>query len=264
MRITIRIIKLCSRYTRLSIVNLFQFPFEVIMKFIDLGFTVLFLYAFWYSIAKLGIIIQGWANSEILVLAGLGVISSSLSQLGFGFRDLEYDIIEGNLDRYIIRPIPVVFTLLAEKFFIFWFLFQGVAGVIMVLCAIANSELLHYNWIPAILILVFGTLTYQGIYASVSFLSFWLGKVDNVRSIIFSLNTAKKYPIDLFPRNVGFLLTWVLPVGLLASVPAQVLLNKTEKAWTLVALAFCLALIWFFIASTIWKIALRRYESTGS
>jgi ABC-type uncharacterized transport system permease subunit len=259
-----RLLRLVLRYTRLSTEDLIQFPFGVAMKVVDIGFRVLFLYAFWYSVTSFGIAIPGWSQPEVLVLGGMGLVGGSICQLGFGFRDIAYAVVDGTLDVYLTRPVHPLFTVLAEKLGIFWVTSQFVSGLALVLIAARMGNLQLVNCVPSLLVLVTGCVAYQTMYGCLSLTSFWQGRVSSIRDTFFSVASARTYPIDVLPKSLGFALTWVIPIGLVATMPARILLGKVLNPWPVVSLSGLLAVGWVAVLSWLWEKALSGYESTGT
>lgn len=248
----------------MSTVDLAQFPFEVVMKLVDLGFTVISLYAFWYSVMEFGIVVPGWSQPEIIVMTGVGLIGSALTQLGFGFRDISYRIIDGTLDTYLIRPVHPLFTILAERLSVFWVGTQSVAGTALILMGAKAGGLSTTDLLPAATTLVLGCMTYEAIFGCISLSSLWFGRVSSIRDVLFSLTSSKKYPTDVLPRTMGRVLTWILPLGLVATLPTKILLGKVAQPWTVVGWASLLAAFWALILLIVWNKGLTGYQSTGS
>lgn len=264
MHTIIRLPKLFFRYLRISTINLFQFPFEVLMKFIDLLFSILFLYAFWYSLNKVGVIIPGWNEFEVMILAGTGMISSGIAQIAFGFRDMEYLVLNGSLDKYLVRPIYPLLSIVFEKLFIFWIVFQCISGVGIICIAVHQGGIILRHIIPATITIILGTFAYQFVFGCFTLLTFWIGRVNSARSMIFSISEAKKYPLDIFPTKVYNIFIWLLPIGFLATIPAKIILGKIEHPWQCVINVCLIFIFWAIILNFTWKRAIKRYESTGS
>ncbi|WP_027633047.1 ABC transporter permease [Clostridium hydrogeniformans] len=264
MHTIIKYNKLFIRYVRLSIINLMQYPFELFMKIISLTFNIVFIIVFWYSIFNLNLGLKGWSNYELIILSGMGILSNSISQLAFGFRDIDYHIINGNFDKYLIRPINPIFSILNENLFIFWVISQVISGLGLILIPSFYGEIQLYNAFSSFTILILSTIAFNLIYASVSLLAFWIGRIDNVRSLIFSVDVAKKYPLDSFPSKVVDLLTYVIPINLIVTLPTKILLNKESNSFRFIIISALLCLLWSLILYFIWKKALSKYQSTGS
>jgi len=71
-----------------------------------------------------------------------------------------------------------------------------------------------------------------------------------------------RYPVGLYPGWLRLVLTWVVPVGFMTTVPAQALAGEVAPGmlWGGVALAIGLLLA----ASALFRVGLRCYTSASS
>jgi len=77
------------------------------------------------------------------------------------------------------------------------------------------------------------------------------------------LLAAGRYPIDALPPGVyRFIFTFVVPVALLTTIPAQVALNQVRVSSLVLAGVFALGA--FVGSRAFWKFALRSYTSASS
>lgn len=71
-----------------------------------------------------------------------------------------------------------------------------------------------------------------------------------------------RYPLGLYPGWVRLLLTWVVPVGVITTVPAQALTGDLPPGLLIGSVG--LAVVFFAGASTLFRVGLRRYSSASS
>ena len=75
--------------------------------------------------------------------------------------------------------------------------------------------------------------------------------------------TPKLYlPIGVFPSPS--LLSFVIPFGLVISVPVQIVLKGTWSAWPVIGIIILAAAVFNIIGVLLWNAGVRAYESTGS
>ena len=77
-----------------------------------------------------------------------------------------------------------------------------------------------------------------------------------------SLLQMARYPLGLYPGWVRLVLTWVVPVGMVTTVPAQALTGDLTPELLLGSVG--LAAVFFVGASTLFGVGLRRYSSASS
>jgi ABC-type dipeptide/oligopeptide/nickel transport system ATPase component len=77
------------------------------------------------------------------------------------------------------------------------------------------------------------------------------------------LLAAGRYPIDALPPGAyRFVFTFIVPVALLTTIPAQVALNQVRASSLVLAGVFALGA--FVFSRAFWKFALRSYTSASS
>jgi ABC-2 type transport system permease protein len=71
-----------------------------------------------------------------------------------------------------------------------------------------------------------------------------------------------RYPVGIYPGWLRLVLTWVVPAGMITTVPAQALSGDLSPGMLGGSLAFALMLV--LGASTLFRAGLRRYASASS
>jgi ABC-2 type transport system permease protein len=71
-----------------------------------------------------------------------------------------------------------------------------------------------------------------------------------------------RYPMDLYPGWVRTLLTWVVPVGIITTVPIQAL--SGTLGWEVLVASLVLASGLLLVASRLFRTGLKRYASASS
>jgi ABC-2 type transport system permease protein len=71
-----------------------------------------------------------------------------------------------------------------------------------------------------------------------------------------------RYPVGLYPGWLRLVLTWVIPVGIMTTVPAQALSGELSGAMLAGSLALAAGL--FTVATVLFRTGLRRYASASS
>ena len=87
-----------------SIKKVLAYPFEVWMLLIYSLFELSFILLFWWSISSNFILPDGYVQGDMFVFSAMLMVSSGFQEIFFGINVLPYDINDGNLDNYIIKP----------------------------------------------------------------------------------------------------------------------------------------------------------------
>jgi ABC-2 type transport system permease protein len=71
-----------------------------------------------------------------------------------------------------------------------------------------------------------------------------------------------RYPVGLYPGWLRLILTWVVPVGIMTTVPAQALTGELSVEMLAGSVALAVGLL--IGASALFRFGLRRYASASS
>ncbi len=71
-----------------------------------------------------------------------------------------------------------------------------------------------------------------------------------------------RYPVRLYPGWLRLILTWIIPVGVMTTVPAQAL--RGSLSWPMLIGSMLFAMILFVGASALFQRGLRGYASASS
>lgn len=254
--------KLLGRYFRLSFLKTFQSPIDIVMNLAFIGLDIFSLFLFWISIFNLGFEEKNWSQMELLVFIALSLFSEGVSRFFFGFRDLEYFILDGSFDKFLTWPVPPILSVLLEKINGFTMGVKGLLSLSMIGVISFYTPLQHI--FLGLLCSILGSVAFSLLYGTFSLLCFWFGKIYTARELVFSFQEAKRYPIDILPKKVGDFFTRIVPLAFLATIPAKIILGKIAHPYYYLGGIILLAGIIFLLYLVVQKRALARYQSTGS
>jgi ABC-2 type transport system permease protein len=209
--------------------------------------------------------LNGWSYPEVLLIYGLVTLAKSINHM---FADNLWTIGRqyirtGSFDRFLVRPINPLFHLLADRF-----CHDGIGnflvGLVLVLTA---ARQLAIPWTPAnigfvALIVLSGGLIFIALNMITGTSAFWLLDAVPVMRVVFDFHLFAQYPLSIYPKAVGILLTWLIPYGFASFYPASYLTGRAlgGLAW----LAPLVALVLLLVSYRVWKFGLRHYAGTGS
>jgi ABC-2 type transport system permease protein len=210
--------------------------------------------------------IRGWDLPAALALLGIYLTLGSLRGLVIGpsldsLAGLEGDVWTGRLDYTLIRPVSTQFLASLRR----WqplALLDLIPGLALVAIAAWQLRLTIGPGDAAafLLALAAALLILYALLLAATALIFWAPGV--LFTWIFdSIFQMARYPLGLYPGWVRLLLTWVIPVGLITTVPAEALTSRVELP--LLTAAVTLALLLTLLSSLFFRRALHRYESVG-
>jgi ABC-2 type transport system permease protein len=112
------------------------------------------------------------------------------------------------------------------------------------------------------ILVVFGVLIHYALMLMLMCLSFWTTRAQGFINAYYSVFQIARLPRQVFFGPVSLVFTWVLPVLLVANVPAQMLISGL--AWAdLLAMAGVTGLF-LMLSRLVFLAGLRRYGSASS
>jgi ABC-2 type transport system permease protein len=229
-----------------------------------------------FSLATIGVVLSqfqslaGWTIWEIVFLYSLWVLGHSLFSLLFWhMEDLEFYLVQGTFDMFLVRPISPFLQFLGREINYVGFadMLVGVVGM-----SIAINEL-NMQWslskgLYLMVIVLSGTLIEFAITLTLACIAFWTGRsASSINTVMQVSFVIQRYPVDMYENWFRVFVTAVVPVAFMNYYPARLLLGKLESGdpWAWLSYASpVVALILVSIAAAIWRKALRQYSSTGS
>jgi ABC-2 type transport system permease protein len=215
-----------------------------------------------YSNAKL---VAGWNRGEAFVLASVVfLISAFCGAFFFSLYEVPNQVRLGTLDFVITRPVDSQFWVSLRRFN-FDRLGSLVAAIGMLTYGLATSGLPHPGpgqWL-AFAAAVVGAI---GLYYSFIFLlmtmAIYFVRVDNLWVLGETTLEMARFPIDIYKPGLQTLLTFVLPLALLSTIPSRQLVIGADWRMIVFTLGYAAAALaatrWF------WNFSLRRYTSASS
>jgi ABC-2 type transport system permease protein len=209
--------------------------------------------------------LAGWTRAETLVLLGSFQLLTGIKAT-FIDPNLSWfpsrGIRHGNLDTYLLQPAPTLFlTSFASAAPLA--LIQTILGLaVVVLGVTVNGQPPSLIRIAAwLLLLVVGATLTWALGVLLACLAFWAPRLE-LEVFYGAAWQLGRYPVDIYRRPVRLLLTYVLPLTLIATLPAKVLLHEPSPAVVLASAgAGVLAIV---VTICVWRLGLRRYVGATS
>jgi ABC-2 type transport system permease protein len=132
---------------------------------------------------------------------------------------------------------------------------------------VKSSLALAIAWTPLkVLLLLVAVISGGFIFIALNLLTctaaFWIVDSVPVTRLVFDNHLFAQYPLSIYPKAIGILLTWVVPYGLASFYPAAFLLDR-ELGW-LAWLAPLAAALLLYLGYRFFQFGLRHYSGTGT
>jgi ABC-2 type transport system permease protein len=261
-------------------------PFRLIICFIKVSFQEEtayrsnFLINFLYSILNLatgilGIVIlfgqiqniQGWTLPDTLALLGVYLTISAMRALFIGpglesLAGMDGEIWSGAFDFTLLRPVNTQFLVSVRKWKLFA-LFDLALGIGVLAAAVS---MLQVN-IGVLQILAFLATLATGFLILYAILLIFAAFVFWSPGVLFTwvfegFFQMARYPVGMYPGWLRFMLTWIIPVGVITTIPVEALTGSLSISRLF--LSSGLALLLIMAATFLFRKGVRRYSSASS
>ncbi len=215
--------------------------------------------------------IRGWEMNEMFFLYSFLFLSYSLFIFFFtGIRDFDNMVYSGELDRFLIRPVGLMFQVIASRVDYCATVGHGAVGIILFLKTY-NTVGIQWdlkNVSYYIAALVGGAIIQAALFMISSCLSFWTIRTINLRNLIF-FNSRRfaGYPISFYPGIIQKMLIFVIPFAFVSYFPAQYFLRKPDISmfWNgYMYLTPVVGIAMFAVVYSFWRFGLKHYSSAGN
>jgi ABC-2 type transport system permease protein len=208
--------------------------------------------------------LAGWTAPQAIILLGIYEIVSGLLQ-AFIEPNLAFfsnKIYGGELDDLLLQPVPSLF-IASFSTCQPWALAE--VGLGMLIVGLSAS---HLGIIPtpgnigaALLLLLAGVVIMWASRVLLASLAFWAQGLE--LSVLYSgWWQLGRYPITIYPGPIRWMLTYIVPVGFIATFPAFALCHPFDPL--LLAGGAAAALGAMVAVRLVWHAALRKYSSATS
>ncbi|RPI90441.1 MAG: hypothetical protein EHM42_01365 [Planctomycetaceae bacterium] len=215
--------------------------------------------------------VNGWSKEEYFGFMATGMILNALMEAFFvpNLANLSELVRTGGLDFALLKPIDTQFLVSFEKLDLgalchlllpFALLGFSVSRLGRVLTPV---DVLLY--VALILLAVAFFYSLMLVFASTSV---WLGRNQGLYEFWFYITIFARYPRDIYRGSLaadalrmGF--TFIIPILLVVTVPAEVLVGKAFHPFWLLVMSVA-AVVALFVSRRVFHLALRSYRSASS
>lgn len=211
--------------------------------------------------------INGWSFYEIMTVTGFFMLLQAIKGLTMApslsaISGLDGELWTGQFDFALLKPISTQLYVSMKNWSLFSVFDIGVSLVVLIIAGIQlESTLMGGKVVIFILSLGISVVLLYSIMLILACVAFWyLG--TPLLWILDSVMELGRYPVKIYPLAFSNLLTWVVPVGVMVTIPAEALMGKVELMEVLGG--GLLAIFAYILAVRFLKISVRKYSSASS
>ena len=211
--------------------------------------------------------IGDWSKWDVVLLVGTHQMISQIFQAFFftNISNIPELVRTGRLDSLLVLPLDSQFATSTKQFGLDS-LINAMLGGIVVIISLSKLQIIP-SPLSVVLYLIavgFGVAIHYSIMISLAAVSFWIIRAQGLIYGYFNFLQIGRYPDVVFPRIFRFIFGWIIPVIIVANIPARLLIKPLgQPGWLILQLVVAGSVA--FVASRIfWRFALRHYSSASS
>ena len=257
------------KYIKLLFKSQMQYKASFIMMAAAQFFTPFSLFAgIYFLFGRFGSI-AGWTMYDVFVCFAVIGSGFSVSEcFARGFDKFPNMIRAATFDRILVRPRSTVLQVLGYDFDLKR---AGLllSNIVVLAYAISGADI---DWNPMralalINMILSGAVIFSGVFMLQAAAAFWTIETLEVANIFtHGMKEHASYPLDIFPKWITVVFTYIIPFGTVNYLPLQFLVGRTRGGpydWTYAFIPLAGAL--FMIPCVfIWRLGVKKYSSAGS
>jgi len=210
-------------------------------------------------------VIAGWGYGEALLVIGWFTVLDAL--LKGAINPSLVTVIElirsGTLDFVLLKPADAQFLVSTARFRP-WRLISLVSafGIFAYAFSVIGRGPTWGGVLQAVAMLGAGVITLYSVWILVISVAFRAVRIDNLRYLFEAVFEAGRWPSSVFKGVLSFFFTFVIPLALMTTYPAEALLGTLS--WERFIGGWVGALIFAVISRLTWKRSISNYTSASS
>jgi len=260
-----RALRIAWLHLRISVMNELQyrtnFFIQLIQSMIAIGTGLVVLALIFERTPDL----NGWTRPQLLVVMGIYSIVGGL--IGFGIEPamqrIMGDVRNGTFDYVLTKPIDSQLLASVREFRV-WRLTDVTVGSAVTAWGLAEltDDVGAGEVVGFVVMLAAGFVAMYCLWLMVTAGVFWFTQIDMVQELFAGMYRAGQYPTTAYPRWLRLTLTFLVPIGLAVTTPAQSLTGRLTAVRLLALVGFVAALL--AVTRAVWKIGTRRYSGASA
>jgi ABC-2 type transport system permease protein len=209
--------------------------------------------------------LAGWQQPELIALVGVyflvyGGINLVIAPSLQAFME---DVRMGTLDFTLTKPEDAQLLVSISQFRIWKILDVLLGGGVLVGALVhLSGEVGLMNSAAFGLALLCGGAIVYSFWLMLATCSFWFIKIENILMIFWSMYTAGRWPVGIYPPWLRWTLTLVVPVAFAVTVPAEAISGRLAEGTMLGAITLAIALLTF--SRWFWNRGLKQYSGASA
>src|SRR6195256_591041 len=211
--------------------------------------------------------IGDWTKWEVVLLVGTHQIIAQLFQAFFfvNVANIPELVRTGKLDSLLVLPVDSQFAVSTKQFGLDSVI-NAIVGAVVVCVSLSKIGIIPppMSILLYIIALGFGVAVHYSIMLSLAAVSFWIIRAQGLVYGYFNFLNIARYPDVIYPWLFRLIFGWIIPVVIVANIPARLLIKSLGQPAQLMFQLVIASTIIFFLSRAFWRFALRHYSSASS
>jgi len=260
-----RSVRLAFTHWRISAMNELQYRANFFVQIIHSGLALVTgLVAIWLVFSHttdLG----GWSQPELLVVMGIHVLVGGVLRTFIepNMRRLMTDVEEGTFDYVVVKPVDAQ-MLSSIRDLKVWHLVDVVLGFGVLSYGMAQlpGTASALDLAAFLVTLVAGMIMIYSVWIMITSTAFRVVRSEEVLNLFDGFYQTGRWPVSVYPLWLRGTLTFLVPLAFAITVPAESLSNRLTSGTVLLAVGFCLVLL--FVTRFVWLLNLKHYSGASA
>ncbi len=211
--------------------------------------------------------LAGWSHAQLVFILGFSLVPIALFHCFCGnlYQLSSTYLIGGQFDRVLLRPYPTFLQVCFDRIAI-----EDLGGAVLglALMAVGAAQIPGFAWdAPHLLFLALMMASATGVVVAVFMAfaasGFWFEDRVGMVPPVYNLMEFGRWPNQIYHPVLKVLITCCIPFSFVAFYPAS-LFTGAEVPLIPAVLTPVVALIALFVSTTMWRVGVGKYHSSGS
>jgi viologen exporter family transport system permease protein len=209
--------------------------------------------------------LKGWSHAELLCVMGIQILLGGVMRATIqpNMLRLIEEVRDGKLDYALTKPEDSQ-VLVSVREVRIWQLVDVVSGSIVVGVGAARlqANVGLMDAVGFVFLLLIGSVMLYCIWLVLATGAFWIVRMWFLTELFEGMYQTGRWPIGVYPGWLRYSMTYLVPIGLAITVPAEAVTSRLDWGTVVIAIAFGAAL--FAFARWFWNFGLRRYAGASA
>lgn len=255
--------KVAFHFGKLSLQSVMAYPLNFFSGvFVELTYMMIKL-IYLYVVLSTGMSVGSLTPEMVILFVGTYIFMTGIWMLLAGVNNIPENVIRGELDLLMTKPGSLQFLQTFGRYN-FALAFPNVlvgTGLMIMGWYTARIAVTLINIVAFLYYLFCGMILTYAFSMMASLLVFWVTSRNAVNTIYSALWDYNNMPMELYPRVIRQIGTFVVPIFLVTNWPGMAVLGKLDTLQLIWGAAF--PAVAFILSRVMWKAGIKKYTSAN-